>query len=360
MPLARVLLLADTHLGFDLPFRPRIDRRRRGPDFFANFDRALQPALRGEVDVVVHGGDLLYRSKVPAALVDMALEPLARVADRGVSVYVIPGNHECSRIQPHLWTAHPNIHIFDEPKTYLVSLPLGVLALSGFPFHRQGRDRFSELLGQTGHNGVVADAHLLCIHQAVEGAQVGVHDYTFRRGPQVVRGRDIPKGFTAVLSGHIHRAQVLTHDLAGTPLAAPVIYPGSVDRTSFVEREEEKCYAMVIVTLPDQSGKAEAGVFFEALPTRPMINMVLDDDQLGGESPPVCLHRALSALDENAVVRVQARGPRWKQALQAMSAESLRELAPPSMNVTLAIGRGAFRVRNGVRARVTTTDLRDV
>ncbi len=27
----RILLLADTHLGFDLPFKPRVQRRRRGP-----------------------------------------------------------------------------------------------------------------------------------------------------------------------------------------------------------------------------------------------------------------------------------------------------------------------------------------
>ena len=76
MGLIRILLIADTHLGFDLPFRPRIKRRRRGPDFFANFTRALMPALRGEVDAVVHGGDVLYRSKVPARLVEMAFEPL--------------------------------------------------------------------------------------------------------------------------------------------------------------------------------------------------------------------------------------------------------------------------------------------
>ena len=62
----RILLIADTHLGFDLPFRPRIKRRRRGPDFFANFERALKPAISGEVDAIVHGGDVLYRSKVPA------------------------------------------------------------------------------------------------------------------------------------------------------------------------------------------------------------------------------------------------------------------------------------------------------
>ena len=72
----RVLFVSDTHLGFDLPARPRVDRRRRGPDFFAGFARALEPALRGEVDVVVHGGDLLYRSRVPATLVHRALQPL--------------------------------------------------------------------------------------------------------------------------------------------------------------------------------------------------------------------------------------------------------------------------------------------
>ncbi|MGZ6144044.1 MAG: metallophosphoesterase, partial [Myxococcales bacterium] len=65
----RLLLLADTHLGFDEPTHARVERRRRGSDFLANFERALEPARRGEVDAVIHGGDLFYRSRVPAALV---------------------------------------------------------------------------------------------------------------------------------------------------------------------------------------------------------------------------------------------------------------------------------------------------
>jgi DNA repair exonuclease SbcCD nuclease subunit len=52
----RILLLADSHLGFDLPVRPRTTRRRRGHDFLANYAAALQPALTGEVDLVVHAG----------------------------------------------------------------------------------------------------------------------------------------------------------------------------------------------------------------------------------------------------------------------------------------------------------------
>ena len=73
MGIIRIRLIADTHLGFDLSFRPRIQRRRRGPEFFANFERALGPALNRQVDAVVHGGDVLYRSKVPARLMEAVI-----------------------------------------------------------------------------------------------------------------------------------------------------------------------------------------------------------------------------------------------------------------------------------------------
>ena len=42
--------MSDTHLGLDLPARPRVVRRRRGDDFFRNFELALAPAIAGEVD----------------------------------------------------------------------------------------------------------------------------------------------------------------------------------------------------------------------------------------------------------------------------------------------------------------------
>jgi DNA repair exonuclease SbcCD nuclease subunit len=147
MGIVRVLFLADTHLGFDLPFRPRIKRRRRGFDFFENFETALKPAFNGEVDFVVHGGDVLYRSKVPARLVEMAFEPLKRVADKGVPVYIVPGNHERSAIPHGHLVSHPLIHIFDRPRTFSLQKKDGILALVGFPFQRTGiRKNFSHLL----------------------------------------------------------------------------------------------------------------------------------------------------------------------------------------------------------------------
>ena len=83
----RVLFLSDTHLGFDLPARPRVKRRRRGHDFLANYHRALEPALAGDVDLLVHGGDVFHRPRVPPSLVYQAFEPLVRVADAGVPVF---------------------------------------------------------------------------------------------------------------------------------------------------------------------------------------------------------------------------------------------------------------------------------
>ena len=98
-----------------------------------------------------------------------------------------------------------------------------------------------------------ADLRLLCLHQTVEGAQVGPADFTFRRGPDVIAGRSIPPGFAAVLAGHIHRHQVLDHDLDGVPFAAPVFYPGALERTSFAERAEPKGY-LVLDAVPGAEG----------------------------------------------------------------------------------------------------------
>ena len=102
-------------------------------DFFANFERALVPARQGKVDCVVHGGDILYRSKVPAELVAMAFQPLKQLADQGMPIYVVPGNHERSGIPYGLLAHHPKIHLFDQPKTYRLDVNgfrLGMLGVS--------------------------------------------------------------------------------------------------------------------------------------------------------------------------------------------------------------------------------------
>jgi len=92
----RLLFLADSHLGIDLPIRPRVGRRRRGFDFLANYATALAAALSGDVDLVVHGGDVFNRSAPHESVARRAYEPLKRVADRGIPIFVVPRQRRTS------------------------------------------------------------------------------------------------------------------------------------------------------------------------------------------------------------------------------------------------------------------------
>ena len=129
---ARVVFFADTHLGFDYPVKPRIERRRRGPDFFANFHRVLEYAKQTRPDVVLHGGDVFFRARIPQLIVDMVYGDLFEFAGEGIPVLIVPGNHERSILPASLFLEHPNIHIFDQAKTFLFEVGGARLAFSGF------------------------------------------------------------------------------------------------------------------------------------------------------------------------------------------------------------------------------------
>ncbi|NIQ37690.1 MAG: hypothetical protein GTN81_03770 [Proteobacteria bacterium] len=347
-PVVRILFLADTHLGLDLPLHPRVNRRRRGGDFFDNFNRALEPAFKGDVDFVVHGGDVFYRSRIPAIHVTEAFKPLLKLAGKGIPVFIVPGNHERSKIPDSLFVSHPHIYIFHEPRTVTLNLKGVTISLSGFPFCRYNvRDNFRTLVGQTGFRETRSDIALLCMHQIVEGAQVGPKDYTFKYASDVIKGNEVPGGFTAVLSGHIHRAQVLSQDLAGKPLASLVLYPGSTERTSFAERNEKKGYFIVDLAPSEELGGSLVSHAFFKLPTRPMYAIELDVDGLDKTALKSKLRRIIAGLHPDGVVQVRVQGAISNELLPILHAETLRSLAPPTMNIHLAQSFAAEPRRHG-------------
>ncbi len=333
----RLLFLADTHLGFDAAIRPRVQRRRRGDDFYQNYLTALQPAFARKVDLVLHGGDMFFRSRVHPLVVQAAFAPLLRIADLGIPVFIIPGNHERSNIPRSLLENHPNIFIFEKPHTHVMTLHGFRLAISGFANIRENpRFFFKQRLQETGWRNHEADLRLLGMHQTVEGAQVGVQNYTFRSGEQVIRGCDIPADFNAVLSGHIHRYQVLIRDLSGRLLDAPVFYPGSTERTSFAERKEEKGY--LLLTVHPTLGKRIEHQFV-VLQTRPMIDLMVEIRGATLEQIREKLQRQIAALDENAIVRVHTHDTDADRVLSMLNDRWLRSVAPKSVNIGWAFRR---------------------
>lgn len=354
----RAILFADTHLGFDYPIRPRVERPRRGGDFFENFERVLDRARETRPDFVVHGGDLFFRSKIPQKIVDMAYGSLFRFADEDIPLFIVPGNHERSRLPQSLLFNHPSIFIFDRPRTFTVEAGGATVALAGFPCERNDiRPRFGELLEQTEWRSVTTDVRLLCLHQAVEGAVVGPADFTFRGGGDVIRRRDLPPELDAVLCGHIHRQQILADEVGRSPgglcrspngsgRTPPVIYPGSIERTSLAEKDEEKGY-YELTWRRGAGGAWWMETSFVRLPARPMVDVTIDSG-VRRETLAAALGASISKLDPDSVVRLKPAGKVDPAVATMLTVRFLREVFPSTMNVQL--GGGFFDRRPNRRS----------
>jgi DNA repair exonuclease SbcCD nuclease subunit len=317
----RLILAADTHLGFDYPIRPRVARRRRGEDFFNNFQSVLTHAVESGADLVVHGGDLFFRSKLPKKIVDMTYRILLDFAGSGIDHFIVPGNHERSILPASVFLGHPKILIFDRPRTYRIEVKGAKLSLSGFPCVRDDiRESFLPLLQETEYDSEPADIRLLCLHQAVEGSSVA--HYTFRHGPDVLPMKLLPEDFTAVLCGHIHRRQILKRG------NVPVIYPGSIERTSFAEKDEDKgFYELVFEKSTSGSWRISAMKFIE-LPARPMVDLVLGHVEE--------LKSKVSGIHPDAIVRIKPAETFDPALAKSLNGTLLREVFPKTMNYQLS------------------------
>ena len=332
----RILLLGDTHIGFDHPLRPRVTRRPRGPDFVRNMRLALAPAIRGEVDLVIHSGDVFDRPKPPIEIVRLAYDPLLEVARIGRPVLVVPGNHERSRLPLPLLLAAPDLHVFRRPERWRRNVAGVRVEVFGMPFHRcVDAVALRHTLQRAEPPDPSCDVRLLLGHLAVEGAVVGIDGFTFRAGRRdVLPAGCVPDHYAALLSGHIHRRQVLRESPSGLLFDAPVVYAGSIERTSIVEREEDKGYAILRVE-PGPGGGRLADVRFVDLPARPMT--LLEPPGLSEPAIASWLGLELERLPEDSVVQVRLR------AGARLSAGAAREVAPGSMSLRVVVPR--IRVR---------------
>ena len=332
MPKPRIVFFADTHLGYDYPLKPRVKRRRRGPDFFANFRRVLDYARQTRPDVVLHGGDVFFRARVPQLIVDMVYSDLFEFAGEGIPVLIVPGNHERSILPASLFLEHPNIYVFDQPKTFSFEVGGSRLAFSGFPCRRKDvRARFSTLLGDSGWSQNSDACQLLCLHQTVEGARVGPSGYTFRGGEDVIPHVDLPGEALAVLSGHIHREQVLVSRSIGGKTTPPVIYPGSIERTSFAERDERKGFYDISLGKGVHGNWQIEELDFHELPARPMVDITLGNS-LGPSEVADFIKLAASKIDPNSIVRLRCEAEIDPAVKLIVTSSLLREILPETMN----------------------------
>jgi exonuclease SbcD len=238
----KFLHLADSHLGESMPLYRTPPENWRGEGFIKNYYAALKPALRGEVDFVLHAGDLFDKYHINMDIIGRAMVPLRKIATKEIPIFIVPGNHEREHIPGGLLLAGENIHIFSKPETVRFTVGEEEVAVVGFPFIRKdSRTRFRKLVEQSGWKPKRGMFSILLCHQTFEGAKVGTRNFTFRNGEHVVPLGEIPTGFDYIACGHIHKQQVIkTKDFT-------LCYSGSTEKVSFQEMNEEKGYYTVTV-----------------------------------------------------------------------------------------------------------------
>lgn len=328
----KIIFFADTHLGFDYPVRPRVDRKRRGQDFFNNFQNVLNYAVDSKADLIIHGGDFFFRSRIPPKIINIAYDILLKFADKNIPIFIVPGNHERSNLPLALQLNHPNINIFHAPKTFVLELKGTKILLAGFPCQRNNiRDRFFPRLKATNYLTNKGDIKLLCLHQSVEGAQI--LNYTFRHGKDVIRMADLPLDFHAVLTGHIHRKQVLLKQ--GNGHSMPVIYPGSIERTSFSEKAEEKGFFEILFGRSHGKKQEIQNLNFIKLPTRPMEDLFLEN-LVNVSNLTSYIYAKIAKFSKDAIIRIKCNNGLDEEVKKMITPSYLRENFPDRLNFQLS------------------------
>ena len=343
----RILHIADSHIGADLPVRGDGKYRRRGSDFVDSFRRVLARAHELHADIVIHAGDLFDRSHPSDGAIAAATEPLWQLAQAGIPVVIVPGNHERSALPAALLLSHTNIHVLRTPHTVVIKRQGLRVAIAGFPClrHTAAAD-FAATLEQTAWRQVSADVNILAVHQTFAGARCGPGNYQFRSGDDVVARELIPPGFHYIAAGHIHRHQVLP---APGPAGPPLVYAGSPDRIAFAELGEPK--GGVLVEFP--AGQAQPRFIEHAV--RPMQILPFDVTGLSGPELRQRVLDAIHAAPPEAVVQVRLSGQATRRALAGLQMTARIRAARPDLTATISsqgvewvTDRAAFRVASQI------------
>jgi len=327
---------ADSHLGYQFTRVARghpEGREKRARGIFENFLAVVNHAHEIEADVFIHSGDLFNKTYIPREILDELAWPLVNLARRGTPVLIIPGNHEKSEFPFDLFHGASGVFVFDRPKSLLLTLGGYSVGFAGFPFIRNDSKRtFLTALEETEYKDLRSDLNVLVTHQTFDQAVVGPGDFVFSAGRQDTVSRNtVPVDFDYVAAGHIHRYQVLFH-----PLNAGIhfVYPGSTQRMSFAEMDEEK-------------GFVEGEVLHDRIETRfiplPAHDMEIIEIEAAGMTEREVEDAVTShfwRFEENRVIRFQFTGAESTRDYPDVDFERIRAQMPSILECQFVLRAG--------------------
>ena len=287
----RLLHFADAHI--DIANYGRHNSETGLPirvmDFLHALDQIVDAAIEEKVDLVIFAGDA-YKDRNPQPTFQRAWgKRMMRLSEAGIPTLLLVGNHDVSPAAGRAHTLHefstlgvPHIHVADRLALWTpeqLGLPVQIISVPWVSRSMLvGREetlgrtvediyqRIEELVAQRVAHFIetaVPDIPLiLTAHASVSGAKFG-SERTVMLGHELVLSGGLvndPK-LDYVALGHIHKPQVLS----AKDSHPPIIYPGSIERIDFGEKEDKRFVLAEV-------GKGETHWEFRMLNTRRFID----------------------------------------------------------------------------------------
>ncbi|MHA1983935.1 MAG: metallophosphoesterase family protein [Candidatus Hodarchaeales archaeon] len=257
---------ADLHLGVDFSTKKwRMGIKQRADDFYENFLEIVRRSKEVDIDFVILAGDIYDRSKPNPIITQMVLKELI-ILSNYKPVFVVPGNHDKSKLSKGLLFLNKNFYIFNKPETLILSIKGVRIGITGIPFIRNNKlPTIEKIINNSSYNQNI-DVRILIMHELVESSIVGIQNYQFTKQMNDVIPLDmIDNKFDYVALGHVHKFQKIQKILS------PIYYSGSIERTSVVEREETKGYIITEVNFNNKRILIDVNPVFNELLARPMV-----------------------------------------------------------------------------------------
>jgi exonuclease SbcD len=264
--MARILFVADVHIGIRYPYR--IDYRtglsQRTLDFVNTLEKIVNKAIHEKIDVFVIAGDLFDRVNVGPTILRQVREKIwSKFLESNIQLIIVGGNHDSPQIMEKgapfgELTNYPNSIVTRFPMSVTITVPstkeeIGFVLLP-YMTPTQLLEYIERNMGET----IPRDKRMLRMqdwmeiwikrkikalntavkvivgHFFVSGSKIGKIPYPDQLPHEfVIKRQMLPLDqIDLAVFGHIHTPQTIYRD--------KVLIPGSIERVDYGELDEQK------------------------------------------------------------------------------------------------------------------------
>jgi len=287
----KILHFADLHLGVESYGRidPTTGLSSRFLDFLSALDQVVDYARQNRVDLVLFCGDA-YKSREPSQTQQREFaRRINCLSTSGIPIFLLIGNHDLPNAIGRATSteifdtlAVKNVYVSNRPDIYHIPTNSGTIQIASLPWLRRSAllskedtknldfDQINQRLQQVLTNIIAANIpkldpklpSILAAHVWVSSAQVGSErSMTIGQEHMLLLSNVANPAFDYIALGHIHKHQVLSHN-------PPVVYPGSLERLDFSEKEDNKGFYMVEIEPDKETGKRRVSFDFHQVTGR--------------------------------------------------------------------------------------------